>query len=88
MTKTLINIEKEREKALEHIKSQGLRVLVCSGTGCVANGSLEVIERFKKLGVNVGTLPHHEKMTTVPTGCHGFCEKGVLVVIPDLNIST
>lgn len=87
MTKTLINIEKEREKALEHIKSQGLRVLVCSGTGCVANGSLEVIERFKKLGVNVGTLPHHEKMTTVPTGCHGFCEKGVLVVIPDLNIS-
>ena len=26
-------------------------------------------------------------MTTVPTGCHGFCEKGVLVVIPDLNIS-
>lgn len=87
MTKTLINIEKEREKALEHIKSQGLRVLVCSGTGCVANGSLEVIERFKKLGVNIGTLPHHEKMTTVPTGCHGFCEKGVLVVIPDLNIS-
>lgn len=87
MTKTLIDIEKEREKALEHIKSQGLRVLVCSGTGCVANGSLEVIERFKKLGVNVGTLPHHEKMTTVPTGCHGFCEKGVLVVIPDLNIS-
>lgn len=82
MTKTLINIEKEREKALEHIKAQGLRVLVCSGTGCVANGSLEVIERFKKLGVNVGTLPHHEKMTTVPTGCHGFVKRAFWWLFP------
>ena len=75
MTKTLINIEKEREKALEHIKSQGLRVLVCSGTGCVANGSLEVIERFKKLGVNVGTLPHHEKMTTCQRAATVFVKR-------------
>ena len=87
MTQTLINIDKEREKANEHIKAQGLRVLVCAGTGCVANGSLEVIERFKKLGANVGTLTHHDKMTVVPTGCHGFCEKGVLVVIPDLDVT-
>ena len=87
MVQTLINIDKEREKANEHIKAQGLRVLVCAGTGCVANGSLEVIERFKKLGANVSTLTHHDKVTIVPTGCHGFCEKGVLVVIPDLDVT-
>lgn len=87
MTLTLMNIEKEREKAIEHIKAQGLRVLVCAGTGCVANGSMEVIERFKKLGANVRTLTAHDKMTIVPTGCHGFCEKGVLVVIPDLDVT-
>ena len=35
-----IDIKKEQENALAQIKSQGLRVLVCGGTGCVANGSL------------------------------------------------
>lgn len=87
MTMTIMNIEKEREKALEHIKEQGLRVLVCAGTGCVANGAAEVIERFEKLGAQVRTLTTHDKMTIVPTGCHGFCEKGVLVVIPDLDVT-
>ena len=80
-----ISIEEEQKKAKEYIKSQGLRVLVCAGTGCMANGSLEVIEKFKDLGVNVNILTDHDKMTIVPTGCHGFCEQGVLVIIPDLH---
>ena len=45
MEKTLnIDIKQEQLKAQEEIKSQGLRVLVCAGTGCVANGSLVIIE--------------------------------------------
>ena len=35
-----IDIKNEQEKAREEIKKQGFRVLVCAGTGCVANGSL------------------------------------------------
>ena len=80
-----INLKDEQAKAQEYITKQGLRVLVCSGTGCMANGSLKVIEKFKELGANVGTLTTHDKMTVVPTGCHGFCEQGVLVVIPELH---
>lgn len=80
-----INIKEEQLKAQKHIDAQGLRVLVCSGTGCMANGSLNVIERFKELGANVSTLTDYDKLTIVPTGCHGFCEQGVLVVIPDLH---
>lgn len=80
-----INIKEEQLKAQKHIDAQGLRVLVCSGTGCMANGSLNVIERFKELGANVSTLTDYDKVTVVPTGCHGFCEQGVLVVIPDLH---
>ena len=88
MTKTLdIDIQQEQKKAQEVIKSQGLRVLVCSGTGCIANGSMEVIEKFRELGANVSTLTAHDKMTIVPTGCHGFCEQGVLVLIPDLDVT-
>ena len=82
-----INIKEEQNKAQQHIKEQGLRVLVCAGTGCVANGSLKVIEKFRELGANVSTLTDYDKMTIVPTGCHGFCEQGVLVIIPDKHVT-
>lgn len=82
-----IDIKEEQKRAQEAIKNQGLRVLVCAGTGCVANGSLGVIERFKELGADVSVLTDYDKMTIVPTGCHGFCEQGVLVIIPDKNIT-
>ena len=82
-----IDIKEEQAKAQQHIKDQGLRVLVCAGTGCVANGSLKVIDKFKELGANVSVLTDYDKMTIVPTGCHGFCEKGVLVIIPDKHVT-
>lgn len=82
-----INIEEEKNKACEVIKKQGLRVLVCNGTGCIANGSNEVIARFRELGADVSILSAHDKVTIVPTGCHGFCEQGVLVIIPDFDIT-
>ncbi len=82
-----INIEEEQKKAKNIITNQGLRVLVCAGTGCVANGSMKVIEKFKELGADVSTLTDYDKMTIVPTGCHGFCEQGVLVVIPDKHVT-
>ena len=82
-----INIKEEQKKAQEAIKKQGLRVLVCAGTGCVANGSLKVIEKFKELGADVSILTDYDKMTIVPTGCHGFCEQGVLVIIPDKDVT-
>lgn len=89
MEKTALNtdIKKEQDKAQELIKKQGLRVLVCAGTGCVANGSMQVIEKFRELGADVAVLSEQDKMTTVPTGCHGFCEQGVLVTIPDLKVT-
>ncbi len=87
-TKSLsIDIKEEQQKAQEKIREQGLRVLVCAGTGCVANGALGVIERFKELGADVSVLTDYDKMTIVPTGCHGFCEQGVLVSIPDKHVT-
>ena len=86
-TSLSIDIKEEQKKALELVKQQGLRVLVCAGTGCVANGSLGVIERFKELGADVSVLTDYDKMTIVPTGCHGFCEQGVLVIIPDKHVT-
>ena len=87
MAELSIDIEKEQTRAREEIKNQGLRILVCAGTGCVANGSLQIIEKFKELGANVGVMSDYDKISIVPTGCHGFCEQGVLVVIPEKEIS-
>ena len=81
------DINQEALLAQENIKKQGLRVLVCNGTGCIANGSNEVIAKFRELGADVGILTQHDKITIVPTGCHGFCEQGVLVIIPDLDVT-
>ena len=82
-----IDITKEQENARNEIKKQGFRVLVCAGTGCVANGSLQIIEKFKELGADVSVMSDYDKVTIVPTGCHGFCEQGVLVVFPDLDLT-
>ena len=80
-----IDIKEEQEKANKKLCEQGLRVLVCSGTGCKANGSDKVIEKFRELGANVSPLTHQDKITVIPTGCHGFCEQGVLVLIPEFH---
>ena len=74
--KLSIDIKEEQKKAEESIKNQGLRVLVCNGTGCNANGSNDVIEKFKELGADVGNLSEHIKLVLWPTGCYGFGEKG------------
>ena len=85
--KLTIDIKEEQRKAQELIKAQGRRILVCASTGCIANGALELIEKFKELGANVGVLNQKEKMSVIPTGCIGFCEQGVLVVIPDRKLT-
>ena len=55
-------------------------VLVCCGTGCVANGSLGVAEalRGELSGTQIGVVGVKE------TGCKGFCENGPIVrIMPD-----
>ena len=85
--KLTIDIKEEQRKAQELIKAQGRRILVCASTGCIANGALELIEKFRELGANVDILNQKEKMSVIPTGCIGFCEQGVLVVIPDRKLT-
>lgn len=87
MTNLTIDIKKEQEKAQEMIKQQGRRILVCASTGCLANGALDLIKRFKELGADADVLTKEDKMSVIPTGCIGFCEQGCLVVIPDKKLT-
>jgi len=53
-------------------------VTVCCGTGCIASGAQDVAESFRKEINKRGLRP---KVNLRITGCHGFCERGPLVVI-------
>ena len=64
-------------------------LLVCCGTGCIANGSLAVVQALeraadalKKKGALRVTISLKGGIKT--TGCNGFCENGPIVrVMPD-----
>lgn len=53
-------------------------ITVCAGTGCLANGSEKVIKAFREELERQGVDATTGFMTT---GCHGFCERGPVVVI-------
>ena len=56
-------------------------VLVCCGTGCLANGSAKVAEAFRALLAGTG---HQVECLVKETGCQGFCENGPMVrILPD-----
>ncbi|MCL5290737.1 MAG: NADH-ubiquinone oxidoreductase-F iron-sulfur binding region domain-containing protein [Bacillota bacterium] len=80
----LLNLQKKAKAALTE---QKMRILVCAGTGCVANGSLKVYEGLKNLIAEKGLLAEvdlvkevsHEGIGVNISGCHGFCQMGPLV---------
>ena len=56
-------------------------VLVCQGTGCISGGAREVQSALEQeiVGQGLGA-----RVSIKHTGCHGFCQRGPLVVIePD-----
>ncbi len=53
-------------------------VTICSGTGCHAYGSEQVAEAFAE---EISKNGLKDKVGIRRTGCHGFCERGTLVVI-------
>jgi NADH-quinone oxidoreductase subunit F len=68
------------------------RVILCAGTGCMANGAMKVFERFReemdRAGLHVVLELRPEAgdrdVRLSKSGCQGFCQMGPLVsVVPD-----
>jgi len=53
-------------------------VSICAGTGCLASGAAQVVTAFKAELEKQGL---YDAVALRGTGCHGFCEKGPIVVI-------
>ena len=71
-------LEKIREEISESRKKRKTCITVCGGTGCHAYGCLKVAQAFKDEIKNQGLQDSVDVRTT---GCHGFCERGPIVVI-------
>jgi len=88
------NLEKITEKYNISAKNIEKRIIVCAGTGCIANGSLNVYnklnEYIKETGLNV-TVDFSEEnvgcnqtIHLTESGCQGFCAQGPLVnILPE-----
>jgi NADH-quinone oxidoreductase subunit F len=59
-------------------ESTGRVISICAGTGCRANGAVELHDAF---AVEILSAGLEDRCQVKMTGCHGFCEKGPLVVI-------
>ncbi|MGD9049278.1 MAG: NAD(P)H-dependent oxidoreductase subunit E, partial [Anaerolineae bacterium] len=58
-------------------------VTVCSGTGCQAYGCQAITDAFRQ---ELASRDLVDKVDVLTTGCHGFCERGPVVVIKPQGI--
>ncbi len=95
-TLTKIDLNKVKEtydKAASRIHK---RIIVCAGTGCIANGALLVyealenairdagLELFVELELDKHDDHDHKSYQMTGSGCQGFCAQGPLVnILPD-----
>jgi NADH-quinone oxidoreductase subunit F len=76
-----------RDVYRKSLDKQYKKIIVCGGTGCVAGGSIDIYEEFKRIIKEKGILAEvdlekeAEGVGVKKSGCHGFCEKGPLVRI-------
>ncbi len=90
MIQNIEDLSRDREKAVAEMNGYDCRVLVCSGTGCIATGSNKIHALLKDLiaddpAIDLEFAPHdsHDRpnIGVKKTGCQGFCELGPLVRI-------
>lgn len=65
MIKNREDLMQVRTAAKAHIEDCDCRILVCSGTGCIATGSQKIYEKFLEVakdapGVSITFAPHDE----------------------------
>ncbi len=76
-------LEELRKSILSKRDPNKRSITICSGTACRATGSEKVVDSLKKEIEKQGLESQVEFRRT---GCHGFCEKGPIVVIYPENL--
>jgi len=76
--KSSAELEELRNNIIKARDPEDHRISICCGTGCRAYGADKVADDFIKERNKRGLK---DKLEIKKTGCHGFCERGPLVVI-------
>ena len=58
-------------------------ILVCGGTGCQSNHSVEIVEELNKCIEGSGKK---DEIQIIQTGCQGLCAKGPILVVHPGNV--
>ena len=69
-----------QKKYQSNLDKQSKKVMICFGTGCVANGAEKIADAFKEC-LDKKKIKGFTIEAIKETGCHGFCEQGPLVII-------
>src|SRR4030042_3202053 len=72
------DLEALRKELMKRRQPDKPRITICGGTGCHAHGCVKITDAFKN---EVAKQGMEDKVDIKATGCHGFCEKGPIVVI-------
>lgn len=89
---TEMNLDKVAQEYARMHDSVKRRLIICAGTGCIANGSLKLYEEMQKevqkagieIAVELKAEDAREKTLLSKSGCQGFCQMGPLMSIePD-----
>jgi len=95
MLNLLLDLNEIKNSYKESISSIEKRIIVCAGTGCVANGALKVYQEFLEqskimnlnFSIDLNYHDHDKKDAFLSeSGCQGFCQMGPLVTIEPENI--
>ncbi|MFA5773669.1 MAG: FAD-dependent oxidoreductase [Candidatus Paceibacterota bacterium] len=71
-------LEKLRKSILDKVDVNKPCVSICKSSGCGAFGADDIVERFRK---ELQKNKLDNKIDIKITGCHGFCERGPIIVI-------
>ncbi len=86
---SVIDLEQIQRDYKSATKDIDQRIVLCGGTGCIANGAQKIFAELQKelsnngmeTNVKIELGEHHKGIHLSQTGCHGFCQMGPLVVI-------
>ena len=79
-------LQSKKAEIEQNIQNFTCRVLVCSGTGCMASGAQKIYDEMVRLcegidGVEIEMQKDIPHVGVIKTGCQGLCELGPLVRI-------
>ncbi len=80
---TASDLKDVRDTIIKNTRKGKTIITLCGGTGCHASGCKAVVSAFKR------ELKKNKLQDTIDlkvTGCHGFCEKGPIVVLQPKGI--